>query len=272
MLADALVRNDTIDAFHPDLYTGHRLAVPRLYGDRRDTRQVARINTGKRESEPVGDARLAAMPMKCFGEAPLVMLPDGRVRRTLLSEFAAVGSVPWSVDRLMGADPTADEVQRAKTMMGNTWDGVLTRKLVDATLAYMAPFIKERATMAAEPARVAARFMTVMMRVLLPVRRAWRRWSYSGTSVTVDDECNTEVASIWQRFGENAVMLHVRRAIGFMGIVGCANAIWRLLTHGAAQEDRLTQSDDREGIDFVGGREYVGWRVEVRQRTSHTGA
>ena len=84
VLADALVRNDIIDAFHPDLYTGHHLTVPRLHGDRRDTRQVARINTGKRESEPVGDARLAAMPMKCFGEAPLIMLPDGRVRRTLL--------------------------------------------------------------------------------------------------------------------------------------------------------------------------------------------
>ena len=49
VLADALVRNDTIDAFHPDLYAGHRLTVPRLHGDRRDTRQVARINTGKRE-------------------------------------------------------------------------------------------------------------------------------------------------------------------------------------------------------------------------------
>ena len=111
----------------------------------------------------------------------------------------------------MGANPTVDEVQRAKAMMGNTWDGVLTRKLVDATLAYIAPFIKERAMMAAEPARVAARFMTVVMRVLLPVRRAWRRLSYVDTCVTDDDECSTEVASIWQRFGENAVMLHVRR-------------------------------------------------------------
>ena len=141
----------------------------------------------------------------------------------------------------MGADPTVDEVQRAKAMMGNTWDGALTRKLVDATLAYVAPFIKERAMMAAEPARVAARFMTVVMRVLLPVRRAWRRLSYVGTCVTDDDERGTEVATIWQRFGENAVMLHVRRAVGFMGVVGCANALWRLLTHGAIHEDRLTQ-------------------------------
>ena len=154
VLADALVHDEVIDAFQSHLYTGHRPTVPRLHGDRRGTRQVARINTGKRESEPVDDVRLAAMPMKCFGEAPLIMLPDGRVRRTLLSEFAAVGSVSWSVDRLMGANPTVGEVQRAKTMMGNTWDGVLTRKLVDATLAYIAPFIKERAMLATEPARV----------------------------------------------------------------------------------------------------------------------
>ena len=245
VFADALVCDDVIDEYHPHLYTNHQLTVPRLHGDRRDTRQVARINTGKRETEPVGDARLAAMPMKCFGEAPLVMLPNGRVRRTLLSEFAAVGSVPWSVDRLMGANPTVDEVRRAKTMMGNTWDGVLTRKLVDATLAYMAPFIKERAMLAAEPARVAARFMTVMMRVLLPIRRMWRRWCGSCMCVIGDDERSTEVAAIWQRFGESAVMLHVRRAVGFMGMIGCANALWRTLTHGAAHDDRITSGDGR---------------------------
>ena len=107
--------------------------------------------------------------------------------------------------------------------------------------------------LAAEPARVAARFMAMIMRVLLPVRRAWRRWSCSGTDVTGDDECSTEVAPIWQRFGESAVMLHVRRSIGFMGVVGCANALWRLLTHGAAHEDRLTQSDDREGSTSSAG-------------------
>ena len=259
VLADALVRNDTIDAFHPDLYTGHRLTVPRLYGDRRDTRQVARINTGKRESEPVGDARLAAMPMKCFGEAPLIMLPDGRVRRTLLSEFAAVGSVPWSVDRLMGANPTADEVQRAKTMMGNTWDGVLTRALVDATLAYIAPFIEERAMLAAEPARLAARFMTVVMRVLLPVRRAWRRLQHDVADATSGDDDDEEVTLFWQRLGKSAVMLHTRQAIGFMGDVGCANALWKLLVQGATQDGRLTQENGREatatseGVDTAAG-------------------
>ena len=253
VLADALVHDDVIDAFHSHLSTGHRLTVPRLHGDRRDTRQVARINTGKRESEPVGDARLASMPMKCFGETPLVMLPDGRVRRTLLSEFAAVGSVPWSDDRLMGANPTVDEVQRAKTMMGNTWDGIRTRKLVNAALAYIAPFIRERALVATEPARVAARFMTVVMRVLLPIRRAWRRLRYDGVCVTEDDERSKTVVTDWQRFGENAAMLHTRRAVGFMGFVGCANTLWRLLMHGATQDDRLSHGDGREGTTTSAG-------------------
>ena len=259
VLAGALVSDEVIDEFHSHLYTGHRLTVPRLHGDRRDTRQVARINTGKRESEPVGDARLAAMPMKCFGETPLIMLPDGRVRRTLLSEFAAVGSVPWSVDRLMGANPTVDEVQRAKTMMGNTLYGVLTRTLVDATLAYIAPFIKERAMLAAEPARLAARFMTVVMRVLFPVRRAWRRLQHDATYVTSGDDDDEEVTLFLQRLGKSAVMLHTRRAIGFMGVVDCANALWKLLMQGATQDERLTQENGREatatsaGVDTAAG-------------------
>ena len=41
-------------------------------------------------------------------------------------------------------------------------------------------------------------------------------------------------------------MLHIRRAVGFMGVVGCANALWRLLMHGATQDDRLAHGDGRE--------------------------
>jgi hypothetical protein len=79
--------------------------------------------------------------------------------------------------------------------------------------------------LAAEPARLAARFMTVVMRVLLPVRRAWRRLRLDATCVTSGDEGNDEATLFWQRLGKTAVMLHTRRAIGFMGVVDCANAL-----------------------------------------------
>ena len=127
-----------------------------------------------------------------------------------------------------------------------SWDGVLTRKLVDVTLAYIAPFIKERAMLAAEPARVVARFVTVVMRVLLPVRRAWRRLRPDVTCATEGDEGDEEVAMFWRCLSENAGMLHIRRAVGFMGVVGCANALWRLLMHGATQDGRLPHGDGRE--------------------------
>ena len=125
-------------------------------------------------------------------------------------------------------------------------DGVLARKLVDATLAYLTPFIRERALAAAEPARVAARFMTVMMRVLLPIRRAWRKLRHDDVCVTEDDDRSEATVADWRRFGESTVMLHIRRAIGFMGVVGCANALWRLLMHGATQDDRLRREDGHE--------------------------
>ena len=95
-----LVDDDIIAQHHSELFTGHRRTVPRSHDA--SPRRVARLDLGGRETEPVGDTRLMAMPIKCFGPTPLVMLPDGRVRRTLLSEFAAIGSVPWSVDRGMG--------------------------------------------------------------------------------------------------------------------------------------------------------------------------
>ena len=96
-MRDILVDDAVIDNYHQYLYTGHVISVPRLHGDARDQRQVATVDAGFWEMEPVGDVRLPAMPMKCFGGTPLVMLEDGRVRRLLLSEFAAIGQVPWSV-------------------------------------------------------------------------------------------------------------------------------------------------------------------------------
>ena len=97
VMRDIMLDDAMIEGYRAYLYTGHVLSVPALYGDARDQRQVARIDTGSWETEPVGDVRLPAMPMKCFGGTPLVMLEDGRVRRLLLSEFAAIGQVPWSV-------------------------------------------------------------------------------------------------------------------------------------------------------------------------------
>ena len=96
------------------------LSVPSMHGDVRDQRPVARVDTGFWETEPVGDVRMPAMPMKCFGGTPLVMLEDGRVRRLLLSEFAAIGQVPWSVGQGISCQQTDEEVRAAKVMMGNT--------------------------------------------------------------------------------------------------------------------------------------------------------
>ena len=97
VIRDVMLDDAVIDDYHAYLYTGHVLSVPSLHGDMRDQMQVARVDTGFWETEPVGDVRMPAMPMKCFGGTPLVMLEDGRVRRLLLSEFAAIGQVPWSV-------------------------------------------------------------------------------------------------------------------------------------------------------------------------------
>ena len=249
-LGDALVDASMIDAHHAELYTGHQLTMPRLYGDKRDNRQVARVDTGRWETEPVGDSRMPAMPMKCFGDTPLVMLPDGRVRRTLLSEFSKIGSVPFSVDRGISSEPTVGEVKAAKTMMGNTWDGLLTRKLVDASLAYMAPFIKERAHEAASPQRLAARFTTIIMRTLLPVRRAWRalRGDHARSEVSKARGallCAAETAAWWHDIARRNVMLVMRRAVGFMGDVGCATALWKLLMHGVKADDAMATDEQR---------------------------
>lgn len=132
-LGVALVDDSIMEEFHSDLFTGRRLAVPRLHDA--SPRQVTRLDMGGYETEPVGDSRLPVMPIKCFGGTPLVMLPDGRVRRTLLTEFAEIGSMPLSVDRGMGQEPAIGETKAAKTMIGNTWEPTA------AALAYMQPFL-----------------------------------------------------------------------------------------------------------------------------------
>ena len=101
--------------------------------------------------------------------------------------------------------------------------------------------------------------MTVVMRVLLPIRRAWRRLRFDVICVTEDGECDEEVVAIWRRFSGNAVMLHIRRAVGFMGVVGCANALWRLLMHGATHDDRITHGNGREATTTSAG-------VNIRRR------
>ena len=94
-MRDVLLDDAAIDEYHAYLYTGHVLSVPRLHGDARDQRQVVRVETGFWEAGPVGDVRLPAMPMKCFGGTPLLMLEDGRVRRLLF--IGVCGNWPGAV-------------------------------------------------------------------------------------------------------------------------------------------------------------------------------
>ena len=49
-MRDVLLDDAVIDEYHAYLYTGHVLSVPRLHGDARDQRQVARVDTGGRRS------------------------------------------------------------------------------------------------------------------------------------------------------------------------------------------------------------------------------
>ena len=80
-------------------------------------------------------------------------------------------------------------------MIGNTWDGLLARKLATAALAYMQPFLDEQANERAETHRVAARFACIIMRMRQPARWAWRRWR----EACIDDESKWAVE---ERIGE----------------------------------------------------------------------
>ena len=180
-LADALVPTEIIDEHHADLYLEETLVPRQLLGDGTDRAQAGRIWTGQREPEPVSDVRLPSLPLKCYGKFPLIMLPDGRVRRMLPAEFVAVGGQAWSVGWGLsgieaGGEYDAEELERLKTLGGNTWDAALTRITVTALAIYMQPYLKERAAEPAEQERTAARFACLLNRVRLPARRALRRW------------------------------------------------------------------------------------------------
>ena len=129
----------------------------------------------------MSDVRLPSLPLKCYGNFPLIMLPDGRVRRLLPTEFLAVGGQAWSVGWGLsgvaaGCEYEEEELERLKTLGGNTWDAALARITVSALARYMQPYLAERAAEPAEPERTAARFACLMNRVRLPARRALRRW------------------------------------------------------------------------------------------------
>ena len=181
VLADALVPTAIIDKFHGHLYVNETITPRLLRGDGTDRAQAARIWTGQREPEPVSDVRLPSLPLKCYGNFPLIMLPDGRVRRLLPTEFLAVGGQAWSVGWGLsgveaGCDYDKEELERLKTLGGNTWDAALARITVTALAIYMQPYLAERAAEPAEPERTAARFACLLNRVRLPARRALRRW------------------------------------------------------------------------------------------------
>ena len=225
VMRDAMLDDATIDGYHAYLYTGHVLSVPSLHGDVRGQRQVARVDTGFWETEPVGDVRMPAMPMECFGGTPLVMLEDGRVRRLLLSEFAAIGQVPWSVGHGISCQQTDEEVRAAKVMMGNTWDGNLTKKIMGVAVDFVRHLVDERSSELATMERVAVRFSTIMARAKLPVRRAMRRWR------EVCRRASRAAEEWWQPMARRLCILQMRR-VGWLGEERVAVAGWQVLVHG----------------------------------------
>lgn len=225
-LRDIMLGNATIEGCHAYLYTGHVLSVPTLHGDARDQRQVERVDTGFWETEPVGDVRLPAMPIKCFGGTLLVVLEDGRVRRRLLSEFAAIGQVPWSVGHDIGCQQTDEEIRAAKVMLGNTWDGNLTKKVMGVAVGFVQHLVSERSAEPTTLERVAARFATMLARVKLPARRATRKWR------EVCRRASRAAAEWWQPMARRLCVLQMRR-IGWLGDEYVAVVMWHVLVrHG----------------------------------------
>ena len=230
VMRDILEDDHTIEMYHAYLFTGHRLTVPKLYGDARDQRQVTRLNMGGWETEPVGDVRLPAMPMKCFGQTPLIMLEDGRVRRMLLCEFARVGAVPWSVGHGISVERTDEELRAAKVMMGNTWDANFTKKVMEVAADFVKHLVHERAHEPAPMERVAARFATIVARTRLPARRALRRWR------EVVKRWHSAGTHWWRPMAERLCVLQMRR-IGWMGLEPTACAAFKFLAQGPYGQD-----------------------------------
>ena len=129
---------EVIDEYHMHPVPVNETLAPRqLRGDGTDRAQAGRVWTGQREPEPVSDVRLPSLPLKCYGNFPLIMLPDGRVRRMLPTDFLAVGGQAWSVGWGLsgieaGGEYDKEELERLKTLGGNTWDAALARITVTA--------------------------------------------------------------------------------------------------------------------------------------------
>ena len=150
------------------------------------------------------------------------MLEDGRVRRLLLSEFAAIGQVPWSVGHGISCQQTDEEVRAAKVMMGNTWDGNLTKKIMGVAVGFVRHLVDERSSELATVERVAARFSSIVARVKLPARRAMRRWR------EVCRRASRAAEEWWQPMARRLCILQMRR-VSWLGEERVAVAGWNVL-------------------------------------------
>ena len=112
----------------------------------------------------------------------------------------------------------------------------------------MQPFLDEQANEQAEAHRVAARFACIIMGMRQPARWAWRRWR----EACIDDESKWAVVErtvgmthddAWRNLAARTVMLSVRRAVGFMGELRCANALWRVVLTDAAPDRAQSEKD-----------------------------
>ena len=214
-LGDVLFDEDIIRAHHPGTSTIFRVQPRQLSGDRTEEAEAARVDTGLYEPEPVSDARLPGIPLKCYAGMPLVMLEDGAIRRMAPGEFAAAGGVNGAVGFDMPTEPSAEEQKEWKVLVGNTWDGAITRIVMREAVRYMQPYLRERQDELATLHRSAAIFNTIVARLVLPARRAWRKWKeharsgaggggFSGASVFVVCQHGALMGcagGIWQDFG-----------------------------------------------------------------------
>ena len=143
-------------------------------------------------------------------------------------KFAAIGQVPWSVGHGISCEQTEEEVRTAKVMMGNTWDGNLTKKIMGVAVDFVRHLVDERRNEPATLERVAARFSMIVARVKQPARRAMRRWR------EVCRRASRAAAEWWLPMARRLCILQMRR-VGWLGEECIAVASWHVVVRNGTR-------------------------------------
>ena len=95
-------------------------------------------------------------------------------------------------------------------MMGNTWDGGPTKRIMGVAADFVQYLVNERSDEPATMERVAARFSTIIARGKLPARRATRKWR------EVCRRAGRAAEEWWQPVARRLCVLQMRR-VGWLG-------------------------------------------------------